>query len=78
VPKRALASLRTAQGRTQADLATALGVSRPTVVRIEHQDDVLLSTLVAYLNELGGRVEIILGDQHITLGPQAQQQVKAA
>lgn len=78
VPKRALATLRTAQGRTQAELATALGVSRPTVVRIEHQDDVLLSTLVAYLNELGGRVEIVLGDQHITLGPQTQQRAKAA
>jgi DNA-binding XRE family transcriptional regulator len=78
VPKRALASLRTAQGRTQADLAAALGVSRPTIVRIEHQDDVLLSTLVAYLAELDAHVEIVFGDQHITLGPDTQRQAKAA
>jgi hypothetical protein len=47
-------------------------------VRIEHQDDVLLSTSVAYLAELGARVETIFGDQHITLGPQTQQQAKTA
>jgi hypothetical protein len=39
-------------------LAEALDVSQPNVSRIEHQDDVFLSTLRSYVEALGGRLEV--------------------
>ncbi len=43
---------------TQQVLAEALDVSQPNVSRIEHQDDVFLSTLRSYVEALGGRLEV--------------------
>ena len=54
----ALAELREAQHITQQQVAKALGVSQANVSRIEHQDDVYLSTLSNYITALGGRLEI--------------------
>jgi transcriptional regulator with XRE-family HTH domain len=43
---------------TQRELATKLGVTQSAVAKIEGRDDVLLSTLIAYVKAAGGRYEI--------------------
>jgi DNA-binding XRE family transcriptional regulator len=53
-----LADLRRSQGLTQAELAHLLGVSQPNVSKIEHGDEVHLSTLGGYIAALGGRLEV--------------------
>ncbi|CAN5471681.1 XRE family transcriptional regulator [soil metagenome] len=68
-----LHELRASRGVTQQDLATALGVSQANVSRVEHVDDVYLTTLRGYVEALGGHlhlsavfddetVEIAIGD----------------
>jgi transcriptional regulator with XRE-family HTH domain len=54
----ALAELREAQHVTQQQVAQMLGVSQANVSRIEHQDDVYLSTLSNYITALGGHLEV--------------------
>lgn len=65
----ALAELRASREVTQIGLADALGVSQPNVSRIEHQDDVYLSTLRSYVEALGGRLEVqaVFEDQTVQL-----------
>lgn len=53
-----LADLRRSQGLTQAELAHLLGVSQPNVSKIEHGEEVQLSTLAGYIAALGGRLEL--------------------
>jgi DNA-binding XRE family transcriptional regulator len=65
----ALAQLRAARGVTQVELADAWEVSRANVSRVEHAEDLYLSTLRSYVSALGGRLEItaVFPDQTITL-----------
>jgi transcriptional regulator with XRE-family HTH domain len=65
----ALGRLREACGTTQVELAGALGVTQANVSRIEHQDDLYLSTLREYVEALGGRLQVaaIFDDQTILL-----------
>ena len=62
---------REARSTTQVELASALGVTQANVSRIEHQDDLYLSTLREYVEALGGRLQIaaIFDDQTILLTP---------
>jgi|SRR5919199_2910393 transcriptional regulator with XRE-family HTH domain len=53
-----LAELREAQHITQQQVAKVLGVSQANVSRIEHQEDLYLSTLSNYITALGGQLEI--------------------
>ncbi|MDQ3363565.1 MAG: helix-turn-helix transcriptional regulator [Actinomycetota bacterium] len=56
-----LADLRQNRGVTQAELASALGVSQPNVSKIERgsgKGEVLLGTLAGYVEALGGRLEV--------------------
>lgn len=53
-----LDELRRARHITQEELAAALGVRQPSVSRLEHGDDARLSTLRAYVEALGGRLEL--------------------
>lgn len=53
-----LMTLRKERKLTQQDVADTLAVSQANVSRIEHQDDVYLSTLRAYIEALGGELEI--------------------
>lgn len=46
------------RGTTQVALAAALGMSQGNVSRIEHQDDVFLSTLREHVAALGGTLEV--------------------
>ena len=54
---------------TQRELAAKLGVTQSAVAKIERRDDVLLSTLIAYVKAAGGRYEIEVSfDQGAALG----------
>ena len=62
-----LAELRVSEGRTQQELASALGVTRPTIARLEKQDDLMLSSLCSYMQHLGGHVELVINDHRIPI-----------
>ena len=55
-----LAALRQAAELTQAELARRLGVTQAAVSRIEQPHDLLLSTLNAYLQAIGGTARMIV------------------
>jgi predicted XRE-type DNA-binding protein len=54
----ALAELREGREVTQVQIATTLDVSQANVSRVEHQDDVYVSTLRNYVAALGGHLEL--------------------
>lgn len=66
-----LAALRKRRGLTQADLSETLDMTQANVSRIEHEDDVYLSTLANYVGGLGGSLEIhaIFDDEDVPLTP---------
>jgi DNA-binding Xre family transcriptional regulator len=53
-----LAELREARRATQRELAGALEMTQANVSRIEHEDDIYLSTLRRYVEALGGQLEV--------------------
>ncbi len=53
-----LAELRRRVGLTQTRLAADLDVTQGSVSRIEHQSDLVLSTIRSYVEALGGRLEL--------------------
>jgi hypothetical protein len=55
-----LAELRRAQALTQVQLARALGITQAEVSRIEHQADLLLSTLASYITAAGGSLQLLV------------------
>ncbi len=55
-----LASVRRATGLTQTQVADALGVGQAAVSKIERQNDLLLSTLSAYLTALGVDAKLVV------------------
>jgi transcriptional regulator with XRE-family HTH domain len=55
-----LVEIRRAAGRTQVELATALGTSQGQISRIERQSDLLVSTLIAYLTALGVEASLVV------------------
>jgi DNA-binding XRE family transcriptional regulator len=67
----ALAELRAQRGLTQIAVANALGVTQANISRIEHEEDLYLSTLRGYLAALGGELEInaVFPDGTVTLVP---------
>ncbi len=64
-----LAELRETRGATQQQVAEDLHSSQANISRIEHQDDLLLSTLRGYVAALGGHLEVtaVFPAQRITL-----------
>jgi hypothetical protein len=54
---------------TQVELASRLGTVQSGVSRIERREDLFLSTLVEYIEALGGHLEIaaIFDDERIPL-----------
>jgi transcriptional regulator with XRE-family HTH domain len=65
-----LPELRRRTGKTQAELARALGIKQPTLSRIESQDDMQVSTLTRIVEALGGSLDIVVhlpsGDYRLT------------
>jgi len=55
-----LSGLRMAQALTQVQLARALGITQAEVSRIEHQADLLLSTLASYVTAAGGSLQLLV------------------
>jgi predicted transcriptional regulator len=53
-----LQNLRFLQGTTQLSLAEQLGVGQTALSHMERRDDILLSTLRAYIEPLGGRLHV--------------------
>jgi len=54
----ALAELRAQRQVTQRELADALDVTQSNVSRVEHEDDLYLSTLRSYVEALGGELQL--------------------
>ena len=54
-----LYELRRSLERSQAGLATELGISQPAVSQLERGEDVKVSTLRTYLDSLGARLQIV-------------------
>ena len=55
-----LAELRRAAGVTQVQLADVLATTQGQISRIERQNDLLLSTLIAYLTGLGVEASLVV------------------
>jgi DNA-binding XRE family transcriptional regulator len=55
-----LAALRHAAELTQVELAKKMGVTQAAVSRMEQPHDLLLSTLAAYLEAVGGHATVIV------------------
>ena len=53
-----LDKLRARIGMSQVELANALGISQPTLSKIERRRDMLLSTIIKVVKGLGGILEI--------------------
>jgi DNA-binding XRE family transcriptional regulator len=54
-----LRDMRKARSLTQVQLAKTLGIGQEHVSRIEHQSDMLLSTLAGYVRAMGGDLRLI-------------------
>jgi transcriptional regulator with XRE-family HTH domain len=54
----ALAELRQAREKTQAELARTLDIGQPAVAKLEGRADMYVSNLRRYIEALGGKLEI--------------------
>ncbi len=61
--------LRTFAGRSQVEVADAMGVAQAEVSRLEARADTKLSTIERYVKALGGEVEVVarFGDRSLRL-----------
>lgn len=64
-------SVRTANGRTQTELATAIGSSRPTISRMERGLPTATDTLVDALTECGYELVVVPRGSLVTVVPPA-------
>ena len=55
-----LRELRMIAGKAQADVATTLRIKQPSVSKVENQTDMYVSTLRAYVEAIGGKLELII------------------
>ena len=67
--KLTLSELRESLGHTQSDVAKNMGVVQSALSKIEHQDDIQISTLSRYIKSLGGSSTIIarFSDQEVVI-----------
>jgi predicted transcriptional regulator len=54
-----LRELREALGKTQVELASLVATSQAQLSRVESRNDHLLSTIRAYVEALGGELEVV-------------------
>ena len=64
-----LADLRRARELTQQQLASELKVNQAWISKVERQTDMYLSTLRAYIEAIGGELDIVarFGDQSVRI-----------
>jgi hypothetical protein len=55
-----LRELREIAGKAQIDVATVLRIKQPSVSKMEKQADMYLSTLRAYIEAIGGELELVV------------------
>ena len=55
-----LKELRALSGKAQTEVARTLGIKQPSVSKIERQTDLYLSTLRAYVEAIGGELELVV------------------
>ena len=55
-----LRELRQIAGNAQAEIASALNIKQPSVSKIEKQADMYLSTLRSYVEDVGGKLELMV------------------
>jgi DNA-binding XRE family transcriptional regulator len=67
----ALAELRAQRGITQQEMSETLGVTQANISRIEHEEDLYLSTLRGYVAALGAELEVnaVFPDGKVALVP---------
>lgn len=53
-----LGELRRRMGLSQAALARRLQVKQPHIAQLEHREDMYLTTLIRYIEALGGELEL--------------------
>jgi DNA-binding Xre family transcriptional regulator len=54
-----LSEIRRLAGKSQRQLAAALGIRQPSLSKLENQDDMQVSTLRRIVEALGGELEVI-------------------
>ena len=54
-----LHELRRALAMTQKDMAEKLSVNQPAISKLEHREDVYLSSLRSYIEAVGGKLKIV-------------------
>ena len=54
-----LSEIRQLAGKSQKQLAAALGIRQPSLSKLENQDDMQVSTLRRIIEALGGELEVI-------------------
>lgn len=59
IPRVSLKGLRKAANLTQEDLAAALEVGQDTISRLEKRSDMLVSTLLHYVESVGGQLALV-------------------
>ena len=78
----ALHELRRAREMTQKAIGKALNVKQPAVAKLERRTDMYVSNLRAYIEAVGGRLNIVAqfpqGDVTITNFSEADQETPAA
>ena len=55
-----LAEIRKFVGLTQEELASKLGITQPSLSKLENQDDMQVATLRRLVEAMGGELEIIV------------------
>ena len=70
-----LAELRKLVGLTQEEAAAAMGITQPSLSKLENQDDMQISTLRRLVEALGGQLEIVV---HLPTGDISVRQFKDA
>ena len=53
-----LSEVRKLSGSTQRELARKLGIKQPSLSKLEHQDDMQISTLTRIVEALGGELRV--------------------
>lgn len=54
-----LSEIRRGVGKSQAEVAKALGIKQPSLSKLEKQSDMQISTLTKIVKVLGGELEVI-------------------
>ena len=75
-----LSAIRNAAQLTQNEIAASMGIKQSAVSRLEGQNDMLLSTLLGYLNATGAEsasIVVVVHGQRVELDLESLRHIKA-